>query len=262
MQRFNARALFFICLLLLICLFSSACGGSAARQDRREERDPLLIRGDARKRAGDVDGAIDLYQEALSRKPQLAMAHLKLGLEFDNEKQDYLRAVYHYARYLELRPAAEKRDLIEGLIRSAHNSYLATLPNPPPGAIEQIALLQRENERLKRQVDQLADQLRQQAAAGTTRPAAVAPQTPPVRPVQVPPATAARPAPAPAPAAAPAPAVQAGRRYRVVSGDTLSRIAVKMYNDSSAWRKIYQANRDQLSAPESLRVGQELTIPP
>ena len=49
--------------------------------------------------------------------------------------------------------------------------------------------------------------------------------------------------------------------YRVQKGDTLARIAEKYYGDRTAWKRIYQANRNQLANPDALRVGQVLKIP-
>lgn len=241
----------FLCLMLA---FFTACGPASERMDRRDERDPLVARGDARKLAGDRDGAIELYLQALDRRPNLALAHLKLAYEYDEYKKDFLRAIFHYNRYLELRPRAQKNELIRELIRMAHVSYLASLPNPPPGAVEKVAMQERELERLRGQIEELTEQLRaarqQIEAQGAT--------------ATTPPATPARPAASPAPAEVrpePAPAQPPERTYRVERGDTLSRIAGKMYNDSSQWNRIFEANRDQLATPQHLREGQVLVIP-
>jgi uncharacterized protein YidB (DUF937 family) len=61
-----------------------------------------------------------------------------------------------------------------------------------------------------------------------------------------------------APSAAPAPAAQA---YTVVSGDTLSKIAKHYYGNANEWPKIFDANRDKLSNPDKINVGQVLRIP-
>ncbi len=50
--------------------------------------------------------------------------------------------------------------------------------------------------------------------------------------------------------------------YKVAKGDTLSKIAVKFYGHSNAWKRIYDANRDKLPNPDRLVVGTVLTIPP
>ena len=49
--------------------------------------------------------------------------------------------------------------------------------------------------------------------------------------------------------------------HKVRAGDTLSKIARRYYRDYTLWKKIYQANRDQLADPADLEVGQELVIP-
>ena len=74
------------------------------------------------------------------------------------------------------------------------------------------------------------------------------------------------PAPAAAPAAAPvkveaSPAPAAGKVYEVVAGDTLSGIAKKFYGKASLYMKIFEANKDQLSNPDRIKVGQKLRIP-
>ncbi len=49
--------------------------------------------------------------------------------------------------------------------------------------------------------------------------------------------------------------------YTVKAGDTLEKIASKIYGDSSQWRRIYQANRQTLSTPSRIYPGQKLIIP-
>ena len=49
--------------------------------------------------------------------------------------------------------------------------------------------------------------------------------------------------------------------YTVKSGDTLSAIAKREYGDASEWRRIYDANRDQINNPDLIHPGQELKIP-
>lgn len=50
--------------------------------------------------------------------------------------------------------------------------------------------------------------------------------------------------------------------YVVKSGDTLSGISQTVYGTMKYADQIFQANRDRLSSPDALRVGQTLNIPP
>jgi len=51
------------------------------------------------------------------------------------------------------------------------------------------------------------------------------------------------------------------RRYRVKPGDTLSKISREFYGDPNGYHKIFNANRDVLHDPDTIRPGQELVIP-
>ena len=55
--------------------------------------------------------------------------------------------------------------------------------------------------------------------------------------------------------------VQHGLTYNVTAGDTLSRIAKRFYGDANAFKQIFEANRDQLSDPDKIKVGQQLRLP-
>ena len=68
-------------------------------------------------------------------------------------------------------------------------------------------------------------------------------------------------APAPAPAADAAPAPAAQRIHEVVSGDTLGALAKKYYGNAGKYMKIFEANRDILTDPNLIKVGQKLKIP-
>ena len=55
--------------------------------------------------------------------------------------------------------------------------------------------------------------------------------------------------------------VKSGEVYKVQSGDNLSKIAKKFYGDANFYPKIFEANRDQLSNPDKISVGQSLKLP-
>lgn len=227
----------------------TGCGMDSAR-DQRDDRDPMMRRALARKNAGDFDGAIDAYQRLLDKKPQLAMAHLQLGILFDQNREDYVRAIYHYERYLEMRPESEKARLVREMADKARLAYAASLPDMPNEAINTIASLRSQISVLNSEVERLSA-MRSPAPTPTATPVAVQ-------------NAAAAPMPsrsAPPPVVAPA-APTAASTYVVKSGDTLSKIAGKMYGDSKKWKPIYDANRSALpGGPQSVKVGQTLIIP-
>ena len=52
-----------------------------------------------------------------------------------------------------------------------------------------------------------------------------------------------------------------GQMYTVKKGDSLSKIAKQIYGNASEWRKIFEANRDQIEDPDLIQPGQMLKIP-
>jgi nucleoid-associated protein YgaU len=51
------------------------------------------------------------------------------------------------------------------------------------------------------------------------------------------------------------------RHYTVKSGDTLSKISREFYGDANQYTKIFNANRNILRDPNTIKPGQELIIP-
>jgi nucleoid-associated protein YgaU len=51
------------------------------------------------------------------------------------------------------------------------------------------------------------------------------------------------------------------RTYTVKPGDSLSKIAKEHLGDANAYMRIFDANKDQLSDPDKIKVGQVLKLP-
>jgi nucleoid-associated protein YgaU len=51
------------------------------------------------------------------------------------------------------------------------------------------------------------------------------------------------------------------KTYTVKAGDTLSAIAKSQLGNASAYMKIFEANKDQLSDPDKIKPGQVLKLP-
>jgi nucleoid-associated protein YgaU len=59
----------------------------------------------------------------------------------------------------------------------------------------------------------------------------------------------------------PADDVSTLQTYTVAKGDSLSKIAKKFYGSARKWQVIFEANRDQISNPDLIQIGQVLKIP-
>ena len=113
---------------------------------RRDAGDRYLRRARTAQQAEDVDGAIAWCEKALRRRPDSAPAHRELALMYDHYKQDYLAALYHYRRYLELQPAAAERADVEAMMATCGRALAAQLlgagpvmPPPPVAAVPAAA---------------------------------------------------------------------------------------------------------------------------
>jgi len=49
--------------------------------------------------------------------------------------------------------------------------------------------------------------------------------------------------------------------HTVAAGESLSKIAKRYYGDANQWRRIFEANRDQIQNPDLIHPGQKLKIP-
>jgi nucleoid-associated protein YgaU len=56
-------------------------------------------------------------------------------------------------------------------------------------------------------------------------------------------------------------AAQPSSTYTVKAGDTLSKIAKETLGNANAYMEIFNANRDQLEDPDTIKPGQVLKIP-
>ena len=57
------------------------------------------------------------------------------------------------------------------------------------------------------------------------------------------------------------PSAPEAKTYTVQPGDSLSKIAKQFYGNANSYMKIFEANKDKLSDPDKIQVGQVLKIP-
>jgi len=234
-------------LALLGLVLLSACSRSVARLDEDDRSEPLVQRAAARRAEGKTDEAIALFREALDLDPGLARAHLDLAILLHEYEKDYVGAIYHYRRYLELRPGTAKRDLIENRIRVAGQLFGATVVRSANLSEGSIVALQKENMALREEVERLRAEVGRQKSGARSQESEVRIQESEVR-IQKSGVSSAR-------------GTERPGTYRVQPGDTLSGIAREIYGSASKWELIYEANRDQLGVSTQVKSGQVLVIP-
>ncbi len=206
---------------------------------------------------GRHEDALISYIGLISIRSESPESHLEVGYIYLNTLKDPIRSIYHFDRYLELKPESRQAVQVRQLIETAKKAFVRQLPtNPFESDLDRIDLLdiikklKKENEILKVKYNKVLGHLRESGDKGSdvafdqvkehsfTLPTPgenIIPRN--INPGSVP------------------------RTYQVKSGDTLSKISEKFYGTESRWNDIYQANRDRLTNAGALSVSQEIIIP-
>ncbi len=232
---------------LSLVLLLVGCGPD--RPVFEETDEPDYVRGKRLLRQGEDEQALLAFLRVIDARGDSAESHLEAGLIYLEEMNQPVLAIYHFMKFLELRPDAHQAPEVEGLIDTAKKEFARTLPGRPfqdrsqqTDLLEVVERVRADNERLKADLNRLERENRALRRRLGERPPATSADT-------------ARPTPAGS-SSATEEAV-----YAVRPGDTLSSIARTVYGDASRWEDIFEANRDLLRSPNDLRVGQDLRIP-
>jgi len=218
-----------LCLALVV-------GCSRAPDEAREARDRNLRRAAAAERDQDIDQAITWCEKALKRRPDSALAHRKLALMFQNYRQDYVSALYHYNRYLQLRPESEVREDIEGFIQTCRLSYAAQIAASPDEMKRELHARDARIRKLEQELAASRESTGGESVSGST--------------VQ--------------PAGRSVPSVVSADTVRihvVEAGENLATISTRYYGTPSRWKHIFNANQGRLTDANNVRVGTRLEIP-
>jgi tetratricopeptide (TPR) repeat protein len=280
-------------LLGTLVLSLGGCGDSERLSSTTEVDEPYYREGTALLKTGRKQEALSAFLKVIDRRgDDSAESHLEVGLLYLQNINDPLSAIYHFKKYLALRPNSPQAPLVRQRIDAATREFARTLPAQPLESqlqrVDLVATLDRlkqENESLKQELADLkagrktpasldTDETGPASSTATSASAGVNFSVDPIPVVRTRPllgssvranATPARTAPASLqaqPAQTTAPTRSAGiHKHTVRPGDTLSKLAQQYYNNRSKWRDIYAANRDVMKSEADLKVGMELIIP-
>lgn len=221
-----------------------------------EQKEPHYLAGRSRVNSLDFHGAVESYLKALEVNPRSSSAHFQLGWLYDEKVPDPAAAIYHYERYLKLRPHADNGALVKQRIYTCKQELAkAVLPLPvTPSLQREFEQLAAENKRLKDEIG------RWQAYAASQPRAPTNPSTPILvmtQPVAELPATGVSAAPErPAVGTASPTPVPRLRTHTVKSGESPYSIARQHGVPLNA---LLAANPGL--DPKRLQVGQALNIP-
>jgi len=112
--------------ILVISLSFAGCAGAPSKrlnvQESASEKAALYEElGTAYTKAGLFEEAIGAYQKSLISDPNNADVHYYLGLLYQKSNKDVKKAVFHFKRYLYMKPDAKNREDVKYLIEMVLN---------------------------------------------------------------------------------------------------------------------------------------------
>ncbi|MDQ8201669.1 LysM peptidoglycan-binding domain-containing protein [Pelagicoccus sp. SDUM812003] len=259
-----SRLIFLTCCGLLLL---AGCSERPTFETLSEEEDPVFRRARDLYARGMENEALENFLKLIQKRNGNAPeSHLDAGNIYLKHLHDPISAIYHFKKYEALMRRSDEPDaqtrisLVRDLIKSATKEFATTFdakvyqdPLERLKLLDTIEMLRSENELLKQQLADARSRLNDNRAANVSYAsqeeddAPSAPQT----------TLQAQASPRFTPQA-PEPT---GRVYTIQSGDSLYRIARRMYGDANRWRDILEANRDLIPDETNLKVGTEIRIP-
>jgi LysM repeat protein len=236
-----------------------------------EENNSYFVLGQQRAKRGDFEGAGQAFEKALEENPASGAAHFELGLIDYKNMSNWAGAIYHFEKYLQLRPKAAHADTVKGFVLDCKQELAkgVSLAAVSQKMQKEMESLTRENQKLQEQVELLEHSL---AVATNTPPqvqfvytnnafASFAPPSvkPPAETSSKPRSTP-RPPPSSAALGSSVPlssAISSSRTHTVKTGETPYSIA-RRYGLKVNSLLAANPNLD----PKRLRAGQILQIPP
>lgn len=260
------RSRFNCCALLLTAAVLVGCGpGSQSQLD--EEKEPHYLAGKSRSNSLDYQGAIESFEKALIANPYSGLAHFELACLYENREPDPAAAIYHYQKYLALKPKADNAEIVRQHIMSCKQDLARTVSLGPIGEKQQHELerLLEERKKLTEETNRLSQEIVQLKTLTAGRPISLTNSLPAPGPTRSPSGASAlaidstrgsRAQPDDVSNRAMTGTLTAGRTHTVKPGETPSMIARR-----------YGVRLDALLAanpklePRRLKVGQTLSIP-
>ena len=157
----------FRCLLLpllgVLALGLASCTDNEHVNSATELDEPNYREGQALLKTGRKQEALAAFLKVISKRGDDAPeSHLEIGLLYLQHINDPLSAIYHFKKYLALRPNSPQAPLVKQRIDAATREFARTLPAQPlegqPQRVDLVAALDRlkqENDALKQELADL-----------------------------------------------------------------------------------------------------------
>ena len=218
---------------LFLCVAVLSLSGCERLFDKGTKQQ--LEAADRKAAAGDMEGAVKLYESALDGSAKTAHAHYKLGLLYADKLKKPVSALHHFERYLALEPRGAYAKEAQEYRKEGEQKVRVLLTKGSPMTQEEAIRIRNDNLALRKALVELRAKRNATPApvpAGMKRGEQVQKPVPP-----------------------------GSRTYTVKPGDTLASIAAKQYKNKARWKDIQDANFYALEGTAKIKPGMVLIIP-
>jgi tetratricopeptide (TPR) repeat protein len=159
-----------------LALGMAGCGDDGRQSYATEADEPYYRQAEQMKRSNRQQEALSAYLKVIEKRGDDAPeSHLEAGLIYLHHIRDPIAAIYHFRKYLSLRPNSAQAPLVKQRIDAAVRDFARTLPAQPLETqlqrVDLIAAMDKlklENDLLKQQVADLQAGREPAASAPTT----------------------------------------------------------------------------------------------
>lgn len=159
---------------VLLCAGLSGCLPSG-QGEYEEEKESHYLTGKNYVNSMDYQGAVEAFEKAVEVNPRSGAAHFQLGCLYEEkEPKNPAAAIYHYEKFLQLRPAADQAEFVRQRINNCKQDLAkVVLPLPiPAGMQREFEQLANDNKRLREDNESLRAQLASRPQSFPTNPPA------------------------------------------------------------------------------------------
>jgi len=237
-------------ILILTAISLTSCNQDSGPNWFFEKEDNNYQRAARLYREEKHEEALSLFLKVINSHREAPESHLEAGRIYLEYVKDPITAIYHFRKYLEYKPNVEQSTIVKQMIERSKKEFARSLPGKPfefsqTTSNELSSIIQdlkNENRFLKNQLESIRklntlDPVYKKDIEQTVKK----PRNLSTNEHTIP--------------------TNNQLTYTVIAGDTLSSISKKFYGKTSQWEKIYNLNKEQLSTPSSLKIGQVLKLP-
>lgn len=246
-SRIVSKSLFGGCLLGLMLITGGCLSDSDDIPEREESNYKRAVSFYKDER---YEHALTLFLKIIDERQMAPESHLEAGRIYLDYIKDPVAAIYHFRKYLELKPDVEQSAIVRQMIETAQKAFAKSLPGrsyeTDVDRLDLMTLLKKtqdENLQLRKEIAKFQNLLgkshmQKSKEAVPNQMSFVGGNIHPKQEKK-----------------------KGDSLYTVGTGDTLSKISIKVYGNAMYWERIYNANRDKLPSAHALKLGQVLKVP-